>query len=133
MLKNDNCIFKTSNFNFKSNVISFEHKWIIENLVSLYKAGSQTGHDQNMFKENNSKISCPFIETTFSPTNLKATNYKVQFTLFCYPFGTDEKNDENIAIFFKLDNKLILNSATVQYKFSILDKNGKKFYTKGNN
>lgn len=132
LFENDDCSVETSIFNSKSNIISFEHKWILENLVSLYKAGSQAAHDQNILNENNNKIKLPFIKTTFCPTNLQATHRKVQFTLFCYPFGTDEKNDEHIAIFFELDNKFTLPSATVQYKFSILDKNGKKFYTKGN-
>ncbi len=71
------------------------------------------------------------LETTFSPFNLKAKKKKVKFTLFCYPFGTDENNDEYIAIFFKLDNEFTLTSATIQYKLSILDKNGKKIHTKG--
>ncbi len=120
--------FQTSYFSAKTNVVVFEHKWVIENMVNIYKKCDKTLHEFKKTDTFNTRF--PYLKTKFVPIGSKAKDINVKFKLYCYPYGTDKNNDENMFLVLKLDSCSI-DQVIIQFKFSVLDKNGTKFCIKG--
>lgn len=121
---------QTSYFNTHTDVIEFEHKWVIENMINIYDEFEKTMSKLRKTDLNTYKTKIPYLKTKFVPVGLKAKNYNIKFKLYCYPFGTCKENNEYMSLFLKLDSCFISN-VTIQYKLSVLDKKGNKFYVKG--
>ncbi len=99
-----------STLNTTPKMIQFTHKWTI----SDYHVVCQKGLNS--------------LESLFSPE--KGTEEKLQLAVILYPFGLEKKDGNAMSILLHLKS-FPKEHAIIQYRFSVLNKKGKKVLSEG--